>query len=85
MGFVAVSPTSSSIFLAVGSNNTGGDIVYKLFYSPTATAPVDPLTATEYMFGSTPGDANGANAFGFALGGLDSATNYTFGYINIIL
>ena len=78
VGFVAVSPTSSSIFLAVGPNNTGGNIVYKLFYSPTATAPANPLTATEYTFGSTPGDANGANAFGFALGGLTSQTNYTF-------
>ena len=78
VGFVANTPTSSSIFLAVGPNNLGGTIVYRLFYSPTSSAPANPLTATQYVFGTTPGDGNGTNAFGFNLGGLNSGTPYTF-------
>ncbi|MEZ4838855.1 carbohydrate binding domain-containing protein [Flavobacterium sp.] len=78
VGFVAINPTSTSMFLAVGPNNVGGNIVYRLFYSPTATAPANPLNATEYVFGSTPGDGNGTAAFGFNLSGLSSSTNYTF-------
>ncbi|HLP64331.1 MopE-related protein [Flavobacterium sp.] len=78
VGFVAINPTATSMFLAVGPNNVGGNIVYRLFYSPTATAPGNPLTATQYTFGSTPGDGNGTAAFGFNLGGLSSSTNYTF-------
>lgn len=78
VGFVAINPTASSMFLAVGPNNTGGNIVYRLFYSPTATAPANPLTAAQYTFGSTAGDGNGTTAFGFNLGGLNSSTNYTF-------
>ncbi|WP_396144972.1 MopE-related protein, partial [Flavobacterium sp.] len=79
VGFVATDPrTSTSIRLAVGPNNLGGTIVYRLFYSPTATAPANPLTATQYAFGTTPGDGNGTNAFGFNIGGLTPATPYTF-------
>lgn len=79
VGFVATDPrTSTSIRLAVGPNNLGGTIVYRLFYSPTATAPANPLTATQYAFGSTPGDGNGTAAFGFNIGGLTPATPYTF-------
>jgi len=80
-GFVA-NPASGEgeVFLACGPNNVGGagTIVYKLFYSPTASAPADPLTATEYVFGSTPGDGNGVNAFGFTMTGLTPGTEYTF-------
>uniref|UniRef100_UPI0023F4ACBF carbohydrate binding domain-containing protein n=1 Tax=Flavobacterium TaxID=237 RepID=UPI0023F4ACBF len=79
VGLVVNTPTSSSVFLACGPNNAGsGDIVYRLFYSPTATAPVNPTTATQYTFGSTPGDGNGVSAFGFVLTGLNSGTPYTF-------
>ena len=78
VGLVANNPSASSIFLAVGPNNLGGNIVYRLFYSPTNSAPANPLTATQYVFGTTPGDGNGTNAFGFNLGGLNQATPYTF-------
>jgi hypothetical protein len=43
-------------FLACGPNNVGGDVSYELYYAPTASAPADPLTATEYVFGSTAGE-----------------------------
>ncbi len=66
------------MFLAVGPNDAGGDVVYRMFYSVTDQAPGDPLDATEYEFGSTPGDGDGVNAFGFILGGLDPGTEYTF-------
>ncbi|MCC5834017.1 MAG: hypothetical protein JJU20_04720 [Opitutales bacterium] len=69
---------SGEIFLAVGPNNTGDDIVYRLFYSTTATAPSDPTTANEYSFGATAGDGDGIAAFGFVLGGLNPGTEYTF-------
>ena len=78
VGFVSNTPQSTSMFLAVGPNNLGGDIVYRLFYSPTATAPANPLTATQHTFGSIGGDGNGTNAFGFRLTGLSSSTPYTF-------
>lgn len=79
VGFVANTPMVSSVFLAVGPNNVGANnIVYRLYYSPTASAPGDPTTATEYTFGSTGGDANGVGAFGFALAGLTASTQYTF-------
>lgn len=80
-GFIANPVASAStVFLACGPNNVGtGNIVYRLFYSPTATAPADPLTATQYTFGSTPGDGNGTAAFGFNLTGLTPpGTGYTF-------
>lgn len=79
VGFVALNPSSSSAFLAAGPNNVGANnIVYRLFYSPTASAPGNPLTATQYNFGSTGGDGNGVSPFGFNLGGLTAATPYTF-------
>ncbi len=79
VGFVAMNPTSSSGFLAVGPNNVGANnIVYRLFYSPTATAPANPLNATQHTFGSIAGDGNGTAAFGFNRGGLTAATQYTF-------
>ncbi len=67
------------LFLAVGPNDVDEeDIEYRLFYSLTADEPADPLDATEYTFGSTPGDGNGVAAFGFRLEGLDPGTEYTF-------
>ena len=42
---------SGEVYLACGGNNTGGNIIYRLFYAPTASAPSDPTTATEYDFG----------------------------------
>jgi len=80
VGFVANTTTGSGqVFLACGPNDVGmNDIVYKLYYSETATAPVDPLTATEYIFSSTAGDGNGIAAFGFTLSGLSPGTDHTF-------
>ena len=69
---------SGEVFLAAGPNNTGSGIVYRLFYSPTASAPSDAKTATEYSFGNTAGDGDGEAAFGFVLGGLMAGTDYTF-------
>ena len=54
------------------------NIVYRLFYSTTASAPADPKTATPYVFGSTAGDGGGTAAFGFMLSGLTPSTSYTF-------
>ncbi|MBK7637504.1 MAG: hypothetical protein IPJ13_26860 [Saprospiraceae bacterium] len=74
-------PTAGSgeIFLAAGPNNVGAiNIVYRLFYSTTASAPADPKTATPYVFGSTAGDGGGTAAFGFMLSGLTPSTSYTF-------
>ncbi len=65
-------------FLACGPNNVGGNIVYRLFYSPTASVPANPMDATQYTFGSTAGDGGGNNAFGFTMTGLQAGTNYTF-------
>jgi hypothetical protein len=75
-GFVANTPTESSIFVACGPNQIGGNVVYRLFYSPTLTAPVDPLDATQYTFGSTAGDGGGTNPFGFNITGLEASTEY---------
>jgi len=78
-GLVANSPTTSSIFVACGPNQVGGNnILYRLFYSPTASAPMNPQTASEYAFGTTAGDGNGVGPFGFNVTGLQAATNYTF-------
>ncbi|MEN9914957.1 MAG: hypothetical protein RL528_1721 [Bacteroidota bacterium] len=78
-GLVANSPTTSSIFVACGPNQVGGNnILYRLFYSPTALAPMNPQTASEYTFGTTAGDGNGVGPFGFNVTGLQAATNYTF-------
>lgn len=83
-GFVAFNTIGETpvgpgeVFLACGPNQVGGDIVYRLFYSKTAEAPGDPTTATEYDFGSTAGDGDGINAFGFVLGGLEPGTSYSF-------
>jgi len=76
-GLVANTPTESSVFVACGPNQVGGTVVYRLFYSPTASAPANPQDATEYTFGSTAGDGEGINPFGFNLTGLQSATEYT--------
>jgi Secretion system C-terminal sorting domain len=85
VGFVAqlvsgpVVAGPGQVFLAVGPNQVGtNNIVYRLFYSPTATAPANPLTATQYTFGSTPGDGNGTSAFGFMLSGLAGGVPHTF-------
>jgi hypothetical protein len=75
------SPTAGpgQVFLAVGPNNVGsGNVVYRLFYSPTASAPANPLMATQYPFGTTAGDGGGTSAFGFLLSGLTPSTSYTF-------
>ncbi|MDR9414849.1 MAG: hypothetical protein RI564_01105, partial [Gracilimonas sp.] len=79
-GFVANDGNNpGEVFLAVGPNDVALDsIEYKLFYSETASAPADPLTATEYTFGSIAGDGDGNAAFGFNLGGLTEGTDYTF-------
>ena len=67
------------LFLAAGPNDVETEgIEYRLFYSLTADQPADPLDATEYSFGSTPGDGDGVNPFGFVLGGLEPGTEYTF-------
>ncbi|HRK83974.1 MAG TPA: T9SS type A sorting domain-containing protein [Saprospiraceae bacterium] len=80
VGFVA-NPAGGSgqVFLACGPNGVGmNNLVYRLFYSPTATAPANPLTATQYTFGSTGGDGGGTAAFGFNISGLTPSTGYTF-------
>lgn len=69
---------SGEVFLACGPNNVGGNIIYRLFYAPTASIPADPTTATEYAFGTTGGDGNGVNPFGFVMTGLNPGVNYTF-------
>jgi len=75
----AVPMNPGDIFLAVGPNNVGqGGIEYRLFYAPEADNVEDPLTATEYSFGTTAGDGGGVAAFGFVLGGREPATSYTF-------
>lgn len=76
-GLVANTPTETGFFVACGPNQVGGNVVYRLFYSPTATAPVDPLDATQYTFGSTAGDGDGINPFGFNITGLQASTEYT--------
>ena len=68
---------SGQIFFAAGPNQVGGDIAYRLFYSLTSAIPGDPTTATEYEFGSIPGDGGGTNAFGFNLSGLEPGVSYT--------
>lgn len=85
VGFVAANTiggtpvANGEVFLAVGPNDVSrDDIVYRLYYALTASAPADPTTATQYTFGSTAGDGGGDNAFGFVLGGLETATSYTF-------
>jgi len=78
-GFIAnESDDLGVVFLAVGPNNVGGDIVYRLFYALSSENIDDPLTASEYEFGNTPGDGEGINAFGFNLSGLDPGAEYTF-------
>ncbi|MBC8883096.1 hypothetical protein H9X57_05885 [Flavobacterium piscinae] len=85
VGFVAFNPTATTAFLACGPNNVDGNIVYRLFYSPTATAPVDPTTATEYNFGETAGDGGGASPLDLIFQGYHQAQTILFIYINIIL
>lgn len=65
-------------FLAAGPNETGGDVIYRLFYALSSAAPSDPTTATEYNFGTTAGDGDGVAAFGFVIAGLNPGTGYTF-------
>jgi hypothetical protein len=70
---------SGQVFLAAGPNQVGmNNVVYRLFYAPTATAPANPLTATQYSFGTTAGDGGGTSAFGFNISGLTPSTPYTF-------
>jgi hypothetical protein len=69
---------SGEVFVSCGPNNVGGNIIYRLFYAPTASIPADPTTATEYAFGSTAGDGAGVNPFGFVMTGLNPGVNYTF-------
>ena len=66
------------MFLAAGANEVVGDIEYRMFYSLTSEAPADPRDATQYQFGSTEGDGNGINAFGFTKTGLNPGAEYTF-------
>ncbi len=67
------------IFLSVGPNNVEEDnIEYRLFYSETAEAPDNPQDATEYEFGTTPGDGEGETAFGFVISELEPGTDHTF-------
>ena len=83
-GFVAQNTIGATpvgdgeVFLACGPNDVGGNIIYRLFYAPTASIPTDPTTATEYPFGTIAGDADGVGPFGFVLGGLQPGVNYTF-------
>lgn len=77
-GFVMeTGPSAGQIFVAVGPNQVGGAIRYRLFYSLTSEVPADPTTATEYNFGTTAGDGDGSNAFGFHLSGLTPGVGYT--------
>ena len=85
VGFVAANTISGTpvgagqAFLSCGPNNVASaQINYKLFYAPTASAPVDPTTATEYAFGTTAGDGGANAAFGFSISGLLPNTSYTF-------
>ena len=77
---IAGSPVGSGeAFLSAGPNDVGANnIIYRLFYSPTADAPGDPIEATEYDFGTTAGDGGGVDAFGFTISNLEPATEYTF-------
>ena len=66
------------IFVSVGPNDVEQEgIVYRLFYAPSADAPANPRDATEYEFGTTPGDADGVGPFGLTLTGLEPGTEYT--------
>lgn len=67
------------VFLAAGPNNVAQeDIVYRLYYALTSANLEDPKQGTEYVFGNTPGDGEGNNAFGFVISGLQASTSYTF-------
>ena len=67
------------IWVAAGPNQTAEEnISYKLFYAVSAEAPENPLEATEYTFGTTPGDGEGIGPFGFVVSGLQTGTEYTF-------
>lgn len=70
-------PSVGQIFVAVGPNQVGGNIRYRLFYSLTSEVPADPRTATEYTFGTTDGDGLGISGFGFHLTGLVPNASYT--------
>lgn len=84
VGFIALNNIAGNpvgdgqVFLSCGPNNVGGNIMYRMFYAPTASIPANPLDATEYDFGATQGDGNGVAAFGFTLSGLNPGVNYTF-------
>lgn len=70
---------SGELFLACGPNDVADEgISYRLFYALTDEAPADPTTATEYSFGTTAGDGDGTNAFGFVITGLDPGEEYSF-------
>jgi hypothetical protein len=75
----AITLNPGEIFLASGPNNVGqNSVVYRLFYATTASNIESPLDATQYVFGTIAGDGGGVSAFGFILGGLQPATEYTF-------
>ena len=71
---------SGEMFLAAGPNNVENpNVEYRLYYARTADDVENPIEeANEYEFGSTPGDGDGVNAFGFNITGLDPGTSYTF-------
>ena len=70
---------SGQVFLAAGPNNvTQQNVTYRLFYALTSANLQDPKTGTQYIFGNTPGDGDGKNAFGFVISGLQPGTSYTF-------
>jgi len=85
VGFVAFNKIgetpveSGQVFLAAGPNNvTQENIRYRLYYARTSANLTDPKTGTEYIFGTTPGDGDGKNAFGFVVSSLQPGTSYTF-------
>lgn len=70
---------NGEIFLAAGPNNVeAANIEYRLFYALTSANLEDPKQGTEYEFGTTPGDGDGNNPFGFVVTELEPGTSYTF-------
>lgn len=70
---------TGELFLAVGPNNVGNAIIYRLFYAKSSDNVTNPIEdATEYQFGTIGGDGNGVGPFGFVLPGLDPGVEYTF-------
>ncbi len=85
LGFVASNMIGENpvgngeVFVAAGPNNVeAADIIYRLFFALTNNEPEDPKTATEYTFGTTPGDGDGNNPFGFVVRNLEPGKEYSF-------